>query len=360
MRAFKILLILMLSLSITLIFTSKEVVMGSEIPSLWQVYKDYFPIGAAVSPETIEFYDELLKKHFNSLTPENQMKWEIIHPTPSTYRFEPADKIVEFAMENKMRVRGHTLVWHQQVPAWVFRDDNGNPVSKEVLLQRLKEHIMKVVGYYKGKVAVWDVVNEAISDNPSEFLRDAPWYKIGGEEVIEKAFIWAHEADPNALLFYNDYNLEEPIKRDKAYQLVKKLKEKGIPIHGVGIQGHWLLQWPTPEMLEESIKKFASLGVKVEITELDVSIYRDRYENANFSKNPPQDRLEIQAQVYKRIFEVLRRNKNYVSGVTFWGVTDGVTWLDFWPVRGRKDYPLIFDANQNPKKAFWEIVNFNN
>lgn len=345
-------------LVLVLILFGKEDTMGKDIPALREVYKDYFPIGAAVSPETIVLFDELLKKHFNSLTPENQMKWEIIHPFPSVYRFDPADKIVEFALKNHMRVRGHTLVWHQQIPSWVFKDDKGNFVSKKVLLERLREHIMKVVGYYKGKVAVWDVVNEAISDNPKEFLRDAPWYKIGGEEIIEKAFIWAHEANPNALLFYNDYNLEEPVKRDKAYQLIKRLKEKGIPIHGVGIQGHWLLGWPTPEMLEESIKKFASLGIKVEITELDVSIYKDRYENANFADNPPEDRLEKQAEIYKRIFEVLRRNKNYISGVTFWGVADNVTWLDFWPVRGRKDYPLIFDINQNPKKAFWEIVNF--
>jgi len=352
-----VLLILILSIS-TSLGCKEEGSMNTEIPSLCQVYKDYFLIGAAVNPQTIIFYDELLKKHFNSVTPENQMKWELIHPMAQTYRFAPADSIVDFALENNIKVRGHTLVWHQQTPEWVFRDDNGKNVDKNTLLKRLEEHIKNVVGHYKGKVYAWDVVNEAISDNPSEFLRDALWYKIGGEEVIEKAFIWAHEADPNALLFYNDYNLEDPVKRDKAYQLVKRLKDKGIPIHGVGIQAHWLLNWPTPKMLEDAIKKFASLGVQVQITEFDISIYTDRNENANFSKNPPEDRIEKQAQAYKEAFEVLRRNKDYVTGVTFWGVADDITWLDSWPVRGRKDYPLLFDMNHNPKKAFWEVVNF--
>ncbi|MCS7201413.1 MAG: endo-1,4-beta-xylanase [Dictyoglomus sp.] len=330
--------------------------MNKEIPALKEVYKNYFPIGAAVNPTTINTHKALLEKHFNSITPENQMKWEIIHPSPDVYNFSEADKIVEFALKNNMKIRGHTLLWHQQVPSWVFRDDKGNLVSKEVLLKRLEEHIKRVVGYYKGKVYAWDVVNEAISDNPSEFLRDAPWYKIGGEEIIEKAFIWAHEADPNALLFYNDYNLEEPRKRDKAYELVKRLKEKKIPIHGVGIQGHWTLSWPTPSMLEESIKKFQSLGVQVQITEFDISIYYDRNENANFT-DPPLDRIERQAEIYKKAFEVLRRYKNVITGVTFWGVADDATWLDYWPVRGRKDHPLLFDVKHSPKKAFWEVIN---
>ncbi|MEN2983857.1 MAG: endo-1,4-beta-xylanase [Dictyoglomaceae bacterium] len=330
--------------------------MNKEIPALKEVYKNYFPIGAAVNPTTINTHKDLLEKHFNSITPENQMKWEIIHPSPDVYNFSEADKIVEFALKNNMKIRGHTLLWHQQVPSWVFKDEKGNLVSKEVLLKRLEEHIKRVVGYYKGKVYAWDVVNEAISDNPSEFLRDAPWYKIGGEEIIEKAFVWAHEADPNALLFYNDYNLEEPTKRNKAYELVKRLKEKKIPIHGVGIQGHWTLSWPTPSMLEESIKKFQSLGVQVQITEFDISIYYDRNENANFT-DPPLDRIERQAEIYKNAFEVLRRYKNVITGVTFWGVADDATWLDYWPVRGRKDHPLLFDVKHNPKKAFWEIVN---
>lgn len=353
----KIFLSILFLISLFLSISCKEENMNKEIPSLYETYKDYFPIGSAVNPTTIETHKDLLEKHFNSITPENQMKWEIIHPLPDVYNFSEADKIVEFANKNNMKIRGHTLVWHQQIPSWVFKDEKGNYVSKEILLKRLEEHIKKVVGYYKGKVYAWDVVNEAISDNPYEFLRDAPWYKIGGEEVIEKAFTWAHEADPQALLFYNDYNLEEPTKRNKAYELVKRLKEKGIPIHGVGIQGHWTLNWPTPYMLEESIKKFSSLGVQVQITEFDISIYYDRYENNNF-KNPPSDRIDKQAEIYKKAFEVLRRYKNDINGVTFWGVADDATWLDYWPIQGRKDHPLIFDVNHNPKKAFWEIVKF--
>jgi endo-1,4-beta-xylanase len=350
-KLFLLSLLLLLSIS-----TLKEV-RAVDIPSLKEVYKDYFLIGAAVSNLNIYNYEDLLKKHFNSLTPENQMKWEVIHPRPNVYNFNDADEIVDFAMKNGMKVRGHTLVWHNQTPPWVFAGKDGGLGTKEELLERLKEHIKEVVGHYKGKVYAWDVVNEALSDNPYEFLRKAPWYDICGEEVIEKAFIWAHEVDPDAKLFYNDYNLEDPVKREKAYQLVKRLKEKGVPIHGIGIQGHWTLSWPTPKMLEDSIKRFLELGVEVQITEFDISIYYDRNENNNF-KVPPEDRLEKQAQLYKEAFAILRKYKGKVTGVTFWGVADDYTWLFFWPVRGREDYPLLFDKNHNPKKAFWEIVNF--
>ncbi len=349
-QRFSILVLLLILLTFSLGFL-KEEAKGMEIPSLKEVYKDYFTIGAAVSHLNIYHYENLLKKHFNSLTPENQMKWEVIHPKPYVYDFGPADEIVDFAMKNGMKVRGHTLVWHNQTPGWVYAG------TKDEILARLKEHIKEVVGHYKGKVYAWDVVNEALSDNPNEFLRRAPWYDICGEEVIEKAFIWAHEVDPDAKLFYNDYNLEDPIKREKAYKLVKKLKDKGVPIHGIGIQGHWTLAWPTPKMLEDSIKRFAELGVEVQVTEFDISIYYDRNENNNF-KVPPEDRLERQAQHYKEAFEILRKYKGIVTGVTFWGVADDYTWLYFWPVRGREDYPLLFDKNHNPKKAFWEIVKF--
>lgn len=342
---------LILALLLILALNFQKEVKAMEIPSLKEVYKDYFLIGAAVSHNSIYTYEELLKKHFNSLTPENQMKWEVIHPALYKYNFDDADQIVDFAMKNGMRVRGHTLVWHNQTPPWVFAG------TKEEVLQRLKDHIKEVVGHYKGKVYAWDVVNEALSDNPSEFLRKAPWYDICGEEVIEKAFIWAHEVDPDAKLFYNDYNLEDPVKREKAYKLVKKLKDKGVPIHGIGIQGHWTLSWPTPKMLEDSIKRFSELGVEIHITEFDISIYYDRYENNNF-RVPPADRLERQAQLYKEAFEILRKYKNVVTNVTFWGVADDYTWLYFWPVRGREDYPLLFDKNHQPKKAFWEIVKF--
>jgi endo-1,4-beta-xylanase len=168
-----------------LIFNKPLGVNAMEIPSLKEVYKNYFYIGAAVTPINIYKYEEILIKHFNSLTPENQMKWEVIHPSPNTYNFKDADEIVKFAQKNNMKVRGHTLLWHQQVPSWVFRDENGNMVSKAELFRRLEEHIKKVVGYYKCKVYAWDVVNEALSDNPSEFLRDAPWYRIGGEEIYD-------------------------------------------------------------------------------------------------------------------------------------------------------------------------------
>jgi endo-1,4-beta-xylanase len=332
--------------------------MKKDIPSLCEVYKNYFPVGAAVNLKTIISHADLLKKHFNSITPENHLKWGLIHPLPDKYNFEDANKIINFAIENKMKIRGHTLVWHIQVPDWVFKDEKGNWIDKETLLNRLHQHIENVVGYYKGKIYAWDVVNEAISDKEGEFLRDVPWYRIGGEGVIEKAFIWTHEIDPDAVLFYNDYNLELPSKREKAYTLIKKLKEKGVPIGGIGIQAHWGLKGITPEDLEESIKKFSSLGIQVQITEFDISIYLDNNEKFNSIEEVPEERIQKQLELYKKAFEVLRRNKELITGVTFWGVADDVTWLDNFPVKGRKNFPLLFDIHHKPKRIFWEIINF--
>ncbi len=340
------------------LFFKIGVTVENKIPALCQVFKEYFPIGAAVNLKTVVSHSELLKKHFNSITLENHLKWGLIHPLPDKYNFEDADKIIKFAIENKMKIRGHTLVWHVQIPDWVFKDEKGNMIDKEKLLERLYEHIKNVVGYYKGKIYAWDVVNEAISDKKNEFLRDVPWYNICGEEVIEKAFIWTHEIDPDAILFYNDYNIEFPTKREKVYQLIKKLKEKGVPIHGVGIQAHWKLDEKMPEYLEESIKKFASLGLQVQITEFDISIYLDDNEKFNSPLEVPSERFIKQKEIYKKAFEVIRRNKQYITGVTFWGIADDATWLDKFPVKGRKDFPLLFDINHNPKQVFWEIVKF--
>jgi endo-1,4-beta-xylanase len=332
--------------------------MNKNIPSLCEIYKDYFPIGATINLKTVVSHADLLKKHFNSITPENHLKWGLIHPLPDKYNFEDANRIINFAIENKMKIRGHTLVWHIQVLDWVFKDENGNWVDKDTLLKRLHQHIKNVVGYYKGKIYAWDVVNEAISDKEGEFLRDVPWYRIGGEEVIEKAFLWTHEIDPDAVLFYNDYNLELPSKREKAYNLIKKLKEKGVPIGGVGIQAHWGLQGITPKDLEASIKKFALLGIQVQITEFDISIYLDNNERFNSIEEVPEERIQKQIELYKKAFEVLRKYKNLITGVTFWGVADDATWLDNFPVKGRKNFPLLFDIYHKPKKVFWEIINF--
>lgn len=326
-------------------------------------YKNYFLIGVAVSPRMTEPGPEsdLILKHFNSMTPENAMKMGPIHPEENRYNWAPADKIVDFAQKNGLKVRGHTLCWHNQTPAWFFTKDN-QPVSKEELLARLKQHITDVVGRYKGKLYAWDVVNEAVPDKGDEIYRKSKFYEIIGEEYIEKAFQYAHAADPDALLFYNDYNTENASKRDRIYQLVKKLKAKGVPVHGVGLQGHWSVYEPTAAELDESINKFASLGLQVQITEMDVSVYKKEHErrekrDTDITSFPPEIQQK-QTEHYKMLFEVFRKHKAHLTGVTFWNLSDKSTWLDAFPFQGRKDYPLLFDTELKPKPAYREVIKF--
>lgn len=327
-------------------------------------YRRYFPIGVSVSPGQLKTDEAKLIVHeFNSMTPENAMKMGPIHPKENEYNWRDADSIAAFAKRNGMKLRGHTLCWHTQTPKWLFVDDNGKTVSKEILLKRLKTHITTVVNRYKGTVYAWDVVNEAISDNKNEYLRNSEWYKICGEEYIAKAFEYAHDADPKALLFYNDYNEINPAKREKIYRLVKNLKDAGVPINGVGLQAHWAINEPTRQELINTIDKFASLGVQIQITELDVSVYpkehvsrerRPEDSNDAFTKEREQKQMEM----YKMCFEIFRKYSNVISGVTFWNLSDMHSWLDDFPVKGRKDYPLLFDKELKPKKVWWEVIKF--
>jgi endo-1,4-beta-xylanase len=239
----------------------------------------------------------------------------------------------------------------------MFKDSEGKTVSKDVLLSRLKDHIMQVVTRYKDKVYAWDVVNEAIDDDDSKYMRESQWYKICNEEYIEKAFRWAHEADPDAILFYNDYNTEVPAKRDKVYRLLKTLIDNGIPVHGIGLQGHWNLDSPTEKDLRDAIEKYSSLGLKIQITELDVSVYSPNEKDPAYNVFTAE-REKKQMEKYEMIFRVFRDYKNVITGVTFWNVSDKHSWLDNFPVKGRKNYPLLFDQNLKPKKAYWKVVNF--
>lgn len=321
-------------------------------------YNDYFTIGVAVAPSSLTGTSStLILKHFGSLTAENVMKPEPLHPEENRYTWDNADLIVNYAKTNNMLVRGHTLVWHQQTPSWIFKDATGNTIAKDVLLARLKEHITQVVTRYKGKIYAWDVVNEALDDNDSKIYRETDWYKICGEEYIAKAFQWAHEADPDALLFYNDYNTEFAGRRDKVYTFIKQLLDAGVPIHGIGLQGHWSINHPSENDLRAAIQKYSTLGLKIQITELDVSVY------SNSETNPADnvftaEREQKQLEKYKMIFRVFREYKNVITGVTFWNVSDKSSWLDNFPIKGRKNYPLLFDQDLKPKKAYWEVVNF--
>ena len=234
-------------------------------------YKNYFDIGVAVSANSLKDKNaSLIFNEFNSLTAENSMKMGPIHPAENSYNWKDADSILAFALNNKLKIRGHNLCWHQQAPKWFFIDSLGKQVTKEVLLARLKKHIFDVVGRYKGKVYAWDVVNEAISDAPDEYLRNSAWYQIAGDEYIAKAFEYAHEADPAALLFYNDYNEISAIKRAKIIKLVKDLKAQGVPINGVGLQGHWAINEPSYAQLDSTLNDFSQLGLILQITELDM------------------------------------------------------------------------------------------
>lgn len=336
---------------------------GPSQKGLKDYYKDFFIMGVAVSPRALEGAEAgFIKKHFASITAENAMKMGPIHPEENRYYWDDADRIVAFAQTHGLKLRGHVLCWHEQTPSWLFKDDAGNTVSKEVLLQRLKEHITTVVTRYKGKVYAWDVVNEVISDDSTEYLRNSTWFKICGDEFISKAFEYAHAADPEALLFYNDYNAVRPEKRDRVYRLMHDLKSKGVPVHGLGIQGHWSIFEPSETELRAALEKYASLDVNIQITELDVSIYRwekfPRKRNAGEADDFTAALEQQQIEQYRKIFNVFRDYKNVITGVTFWNISDKHSWLDNYPVKGRKNYPLLFDRHLQPKRAYWEVVKF--
>lgn len=328
---------------------------NDQLPMLHEAFSEYFLIGAAVNPHTLAAQRDLLTYHFNSLTAENEMKFERVHPAEERYTFEEADRLVAFAKDNDIGIRGHTLIWHNQTPEWMFEHPNGGAVDRATLFARMKAHIETVVSRYKGAIYAWDVVNEAVSDKSGELLRPSKWLDIAGEDFIAKAFEYAHSADPGAMLFYNDYNESAPEKREKIYSLVKSLKEKDVPIHGIGLQAHWNLEHPTMDDIREAIERYASLGMMLHITELDVSVF-DFEDKRTDLLAPTRAMIERQAERYQQFFELFKEYSEHITSVTFWGAADDYTWLDNFPVYGRKNWPFIFDQQQQPKQAFWNIV----
>jgi endo-1,4-beta-xylanase len=345
--------------------------------SLKDAYKKHFLIGAALNSGqytgTNEMESALVKQQFNSITPENDMKWERIHPKADAglagYNFEAADKYVEFGEKNGMFIIGHCLVWHSQTPFWVFRDAEGKPLGRDALLERMREHIHTVVGRYKGRVRGWDVVNEALNEDGT--LRKSQWYNIIGDDFIAKAFEYAHEADPKAELYYNDYNIEYEAKRNGAVNLVRKLKEKGIPITAVGVQSHEKMNVPSLQEIEDTLNAFGKLGVKVAITELDVDVLpavtrqptadisarAEQTANSNpYTAGLPDDMQQALSKRYADIFAVFLKHKDLITRVTFWGVTDRFSWLNDFPARGRTNYPMLFDRAGKTKPAFDAVI----
>ncbi len=342
-------------------------------PTLKDAYQGCFLVGTALNPaqftDRAPAEDAIIKAQFNAISPENVLKWEIIHPRPGVYDFSLSDKYVEFGEQNHMFIVGHNLVWHSQVPAWVFKDDKGNPVTRKVLLKRMREHIRKVVGRYKGRINGWDVVNEALNDDGT--LRQSQWRKIIGDDFIEKAFEYAHKADPKAQLYYNDYSLENEAKRKGAIEIVKRLQAKHIPITAVGVQGHAHMDWPTTQEVEATISDFAKLGVKVMFTEVDIDVLPEATSNRgadvslNVASNPklnpyvdglPDEMQQALAKRYADLFSTYAKHCGEVTRVTLWGVTDANSWKNNWPVRGRTNYPLLFGRDDKPKPAFFAVI----
>ena len=326
-------------------------------PALKEVYKDHFLIGMAGDLPGNYSQQELalVKEHFNVVTPENCMKPGPVHPSQNTWRFERSDALVKWCLDNNLAIHGHTLVWHAQTSDWFFRDGD-----KSAVVQRMKDHITTLVGRYKGKIRSWDVVNEAISDGgnsqtaQTENLRNSSWLKAVGPEFITLAFKFAHQADPDAKLYYNDYGIEAGAKHASAMVLLRRLINQGAPIHAVGIQGHWSTRGIPYAALDRAIADFASLGLKVSITELDVTIggasggqFGPR-RVANLPPPSPED-LKTQADAYARLFAIFVKHKHVIERVTFWGLNDRRTWRF-------GQHPLIFDANNQPKPAYWAIV----
>lgn len=332
-----------------------DIVESRKERKLKEVFGDSFLIGAAVNPAMIKQQMDLLLKHFNSITAENEMKFVSLHPEEDVYTFEDADLLAKFARDHGLSMRGHTLVWHNQTSDWLFKNKQGGLVDQSTLYSRIKDHIETVVKRYKSDIYAWDVVNEVISDEEGEMYRPSHWQTIAGPEFINKAFEFAHEADPDAILFYNDYNESDPRKSDKIYKLVKSLVEQGVPIHGVGLQAHWNLYDPSLDDIRRAIEKYASLGLQLQLTELDVSMFEFNDRRTDLLA-PTEQMLELQAERYGAMFKILREYRDVISGVTFWGAADDYTWLDNFPVLGRKNWPFLFDKSHQPKPSYWSVI----
>jgi len=362
-----------ISLLIIVLFANCKAGERKSEVSLKDALKGKFLIGVAMNADQITGKDtagvRLIKQHFNSITPENCMKSEVLQPQEGKFDFTLADQYVDFGQKNKMFIVGHTLIWHSQAPKWFFVDKDGKDVSREVLIERMKNHIYTVVGRYKGRVNGWDVVNEAIEDDGS--FRKSKFYQIIGEDYIRLAFKFAHEADPKAELYYNDYSMSKKEKRDAVVKMVKNLQSQGVKIDGIGMQGHMTMDFPTLDEEEKSIVAFSGTGVKVMITELDLTVLpspgtkvsADVALSYEYQKqlNPYPDGLpDSVAQAahdrYAAFFKLFLKHADKIKRVTVWGLTDGHSWRNNWPVPGRTDYPLLFDRNYQPKPIVETII----
>ncbi len=349
--------------------------------TLKEAYKDAFLVGSALNNRIVNGTDkasqDIVLKQFNTITAENVMKAGPINPEPGVYNFEPADAYVEFGEANDMFIIGHTLIWHNQTPAWFFHDENGNTNTPEAQKERLRQHIETIAGRYAGRVDAWDVVNEVIDNDGS--YRPTTWVNgIGdGDELVKLAFKYASEYAPNTELYYNDFNAWRPAKVKGIVRLVKMLQDEGIRIDGVGIQGHWGLNYPKNEYIEAAIDAYATLGVKVMITELDVDVLpltkegqiigmamsHPQFQLEEFKEffDPyadglPEDMQKALADRYAELFEIFYQKRDKIDRVTLWGIHDNMSWKNGYPIPGRTNYPLLWDRDKNPKLALDAVL----
>ncbi|WP_282075583.1 endo-1,4-beta-xylanase [Maribacter aquivivus] len=337
-------------------------------PTLKEAFKSNFLIGSAVNDNLVSKKDSLGEQivltEYNTITPENSMKWMYMEPEQGKFEFETADKYIDFSTKNDIAFIGHNLVWHSQLAGWVEKIE-----SKEELSASLKNHVQTVAARYSGKIHGWDVVNEALNEDGT--LRNSLFLKQLGPDYLINSFKWAQEADPKAELYYNDYNMTRQEKRAGAIKLAKDIQASGARIDGIGMQAHWGLEDPTLEEIETSILEYSDLGIQVMITEFDITVLPNPWDldgaevSQNFegsehmnpyTKELPDSVNTQLAQRYKDIFSLFKKHSDKISRVTFWGINDGVSWLNSWPIEDRTNYPLLFDREYNRKPAYYSVL----
>ena len=354
---------------------------GSRAATLKNAYIDDFLVGVAVNDDIVSGRDALSQAlvplHFNAITAENVMKNEVVNPRPGVYDFSAADAFVDFDQAHGMFIIGHTLVWHNQTPDWFFRDETGKPNGVQAQAERMRRHIETVAGRYAGRVDAWDVVNEVIDEDGS--YRPTTWVtSIGdGDELMRLAFTFASRYAPDAELYYNDFNAWRPAKRDGIVRMVKMLQAAGIRIAGIGMQGHGGLDYPSTAHIEAAIDAYAALGLKVMITELDVDVLpltkegqiigtgmaHPQFQREEFKRflDPYPNGLpaEVQRQLterYAELFRLFHRKRDAITRVSLWGVHDGMSWKNDYPIPDRTNYPLLFDRARQPKPALDAVL----
>lgn len=325
----------------------------SEITSIAEKYSGFFRIGAAVNPHSIAKYGDLIAKHFNSLTCENEMKPSVIHPERRVYHFMPADIVAEFARKHSIPMRGHTFIWHAQTPAWFF-----DSATRESLTETLTDHIKTVSGRYSDLVYAWDVVNEAVNDHEGGTLRsNTPYLPILGEDYLHDAFKLCKSLLPDGTqLVYNDYNECSPAKRARILEVIKNINRDGPLVDVIGMQSHWRTNDPHLDTIRDTIELYAATGCKIHITELDVSMHLWDEPAGTVWETP--EKIDSHAKYYGDIFGIFREYRDVIEGVTLWGVTDGTSWLNGFPVKNRRDSALLFTDDGEPKEAYYRIMDF--